>query len=84
MTIPFFIENPFTLQKVEVPYEIVDYCDRFSKQASRESLEYVDCIFMHMGYYGDNVKVMEEWRKSFPINKNKSKAIPIRVIPIFE
>jgi hypothetical protein len=54
MTIPFFVEDPtqFHRPKVEVPYDIVQYCDRFTVYADREDLRYIDCVWMHMGYYG--------------------------------
>ena len=33
MTIPFFIEEPITWKKVEVPYDIIQYCDSFTLDA---------------------------------------------------
>jgi hypothetical protein len=53
MTVPFFIEEPLTWKKVEVPYDIVQYCDTFTLDADREDLRYIDCVWMHMG--------REEW-----------------------
>ena len=67
MTIPFFVENP-TLPhrpKVEVPYEIVRYCDEFTVDADREDLRYIDCIWMHMGYYGTPASIMKEARERY-------------------
>ena len=67
MTIPFFIEDPtqFHRPKVEVPYDIVQYCDSFTVDADREDLRYIDCVWMHMGYYGVPKHVMkavrDEW-----------------------
>jgi len=65
MTVPFFIEEPYTWKKIEVPYDIVQYCDSFTVDADREDLRYIDCVWMHMGYYGVPKEVMkavrEEW-----------------------
>jgi len=67
MTIPFFIEDPtqFTRPLIKVPQDIVEYCDSFTVDADREDLRYIDCVWMHMGYYGVPAHVMkavrEEW-----------------------
>ena len=67
MTVPFFVENPTLLHRpiVEVPYDIVQYCDSFTIDADREDLRYIDCVWMHMGYYGVPKDVMkavrDEW-----------------------
>ena len=74
MTVPFFVEEPHTWKKVEVPYDIVQYCDSFTLNADREDLRYIDCVWMHMGYYGVPKHVMkahrDEWNPP--------------VIPVFE
>ena len=76
MTIPFFVENPTLPHRpiVEVPYDIVQYCDSFTVDADREDLHYIDCVWMHMGYYGVPTHVMkavrEEWNP--------------KVVPVFE
>ena len=74
MTVPFFVEEPITWKKVEVPYDIVQYCDSFTVDADREDLRYIDCVWMHMGYYGVPTHVMkavrDEWNPS--------------VVPVFE
>ena len=74
MTVPFFVEEPYTWKKVEVPYDIVQYCDSFTVDADREDLRYIDCVWMHMGYYGVPTHVMkavrDEWNPS--------------VVPVFE
>ena len=57
-------------KQVEVPYEIVEYCDQFIVDSLRDDLRYLDCIYMNMGYYGNDPKLLEEMRK--------------QIIPIFE
>ena len=51
MTVPFFIEEPITWKKVEVPQDILYY--------------YIDCVWMHMGYYGVPKHVMKAHREEF-------------------
>ena len=76
MTIPFFIEDPtqYHRPKVQVPYDIVQYCDSFTVDADRNDLRYIDCVWMHMGYYGTPKHIMkavrDEWNPP--------------VIPVFE
>lgn len=67
MTVPFFIEDPTTFdrRKVEVPYDIVQYCDRFTVDVDREDLRYIDCVWMHMGYYGTPASVMKAHREQY-------------------
>ena len=67
MTVPFFVEDPtqFTRPKVEVPYDIVQYCDRFTVDADREDLRYIDCVWMHMGYYGTPAHIMKAHREQY-------------------
>ena len=74
MTIPFFIEDPITWKKIEVPYDIVQYCDMTTIDADREDLRYIDCVWMHMGYYGTPPHIMKSVREEFNL--------PIK--PIFE
>ena len=40
-------------QQVQVPPEIVRYCDEFTYDADRDDLRYHDCVYMNMGYYGN-------------------------------
>ena len=40
--IPFFIEEPLTWKKVEVPPDIIEYCDMTTFDADREDLRYID------------------------------------------
>lgn len=63
MTIPFFVEHNY--QKVEVPQEILAYCDHFTLDADREDLRYIDCVYMHMGYYGNDLKRLEQERHNY-------------------
>ena len=74
MTVPFFIEEPFTHKQVEVPQDILYYCDTTTFDADREHLRYLDCVWMHMGYYGTPAKVMEQFR---------NESIP-PIAPVFE
>ena len=74
MTIPFFIEDPITLRQIEVPQEILFYCDAYTVDADREDLRYTDCVWMHMGYYGTPKHIMKEVRKQWDQS----------VLPIFE
>ena len=74
MTVPFFIEEPITWKKIEVPYDIVQYCDAFTVDADREDLRYVDCVWMNMGYYGNDPRLLKKMRERL-FNK---------VYPVFE
>lgn len=74
MTVPVFIEEPITWKQIEVPYDIVQYCDMTTLDADREDLRYIDCVWMHMGYYGVPTDVMKSVREEF----NPP------VIPVFE
>jgi hypothetical protein len=72
MTIPFYIEDPNTWQPVKVPYDIVQYCDTFAPMidrdapmVDREDLQYVDCVWMHMGYYGNDPKLLKRMRQEY-------------------
>jgi hypothetical protein len=54
--------------QVKVPYEILEYCDRFTYDVNREDLRYVDCIYMNMGYYGNDPNHLKKMRQTiFPI-----------------
>ena len=39
--IPFFIEEPITWKKIEVPPDIIEYCDMTTLNADREDLRYL-------------------------------------------
>lgn len=62
MTIPYTIPHPYTQEAVQVPQEIVLYCDDFTVDAARDDLRYVDCVWMHLGYYGTPKHIMKEVR----------------------
>lgn len=62
MTVPFYIEEPITWKHVEVPYDIVQYCDSFTPMVDRDDLQYIDCVWMHMGYYGTPKHIMKAVR----------------------
>ena len=57
-----FIEYDY--QQVEVPQEILRYCDQFTMDSHRNELKYLDCVYMNMGYYGNDPKMLEELRKT--------------------
>ena len=63
MISPYYIEAPITQRKIEVPEEILYYCDNFTYDADRDDLRYFDCVYMNMGYYGNDPKMLEELRK---------------------
>jgi len=54
----------------EVPPAIVDFCDKFTYNAERTDLRYLDCVYMHMGLYGNDPKQLEELRQ--------------RILPVFD
>ena len=58
--IPFFIE--MNQQQVHVPQEIVRYCDEFTLGTNSNDLRFLDCVYMNMGYYGNDVDILEEYR----------------------
>jgi len=59
----------YNYNQVQVPQEIVDFCDYFNYNAERENLRYLDCIYMNMGYYGGDPVQLEQMRQ--------------RILPIF-
>jgi hypothetical protein len=69
---PFYIDIDY--QKVEVPQEILVYCDHFTFDATREELRYLDCVYMNMGLYGNSPEQMKEMRRRYGY----------QVMPIFE
>jgi len=50
-------------EKVKVPQEIVKYCDTFTYDADHDDLRYIDCIYMNMGYYGNNIDHLYKLRQ---------------------
>tara|TARA_B100000902_G_C26409564_1_gene481642 strand:- start:34 stop:228 length:195 start_codon:yes stop_codon:yes gene_type:complete len=63
-----FIEYDY--QQVEVPQEILRYCDQFTMDSHRNELKYLDCVYMNMGYYGNDPEQLREMRR--------------RLMPVFE
>jgi len=58
----------YDYKQVEVPQEIVEYCDVFTYYADRDDLRYIDCVYMHMGYYGNSIDHLYELRyKVIPV-----------------
>jgi|TARA_B100001094_G_scaffold6605_1_gene5882 hypothetical protein len=57
-------------RQVDVPYEILEYCDSFTLDAQRNDLRYIDCVYMNMGEYGNDLEQLKEMRQ--------------RILPIFE
>ncbi len=53
-------------QPVTVPHEIIRYCDSFTLDANREDLRYMDCVYMHMGLYGNNPDHLRQMRMDYP------------------
>ena len=60
---PFYIDINY--QKVEVPQEILFYCDAFTVDATREELRYLDCVYFNMGIYGNSSEQMMEMRRRY-------------------
>jgi hypothetical protein len=60
---PYYIQDSITFVKTEVPYEILEYCDYFTYDADREDLRYIDCVYMHMGYYGNDPEHLKKMRE---------------------
>ena len=54
----------------QIPYEILQYCDHVTYDTKREDLRYIDCVYMNMGYYGNDLKQLKEMRN--------------RIMPTFE
>lgn len=52
----------YNYQRVVVPQDIIEYCDYFTYDAKREELRYRDCIYMHMGYYGNDPEHLKQLR----------------------
>ncbi|QBQ74935.1 hypothetical protein RW110999_057 [Cyanophage S-RIM4] len=71
MTVPYYVE--YNYQKVKVPQEILYYCDNFTLDADREDLRYIDCVYMNMGYYGNDPAQLRRMREEYT-----------RTIPVFE
>jgi len=64
MISPYYIQEPITYRKIEVPEEILQYCDDFTYDAKRDELRFIDCAYMHMGYYGNDPELLEKMRST--------------------
>lgn len=60
----------YDYQNLEVPQDILRYCDSFVLDTQRNDLRYIDCILMNMGEYGNDPQQLKEMRE--------------RIIPVFE
>lgn len=60
----------YDYKQIEVPQEIVKYCDVLMHNIDHDDLRYIDCVFMHMGYYGNNINYLYELRH--------------RIVPVFD
>jgi|TARA_B100000073_G_scaffold247877_1_gene208195 hypothetical protein len=56
-----FIEQNY--QQVKVPEAILEFCDYYTYDAERNNIRYLDCVFMNMGEYGNDPKMLENLRK---------------------
>ena len=41
-------------KQVNVPQDIIEFCDYFTVDAEHEDIKYLDCVYMNLGYYGNN------------------------------
>ena len=58
----------YNYKQVVVPQDIIEYCDYFTIDASRDDLRFLDCVYMNMGYYGNDPEKLKELRyKIMPI-----------------
>ena len=60
----------YDYQQLEVPQDILRYCDSFVLDAQRNNLRYIDCVLMNIGEYGNDPQQLKEMRE--------------RIIPVFE
>ena len=63
--LPIFVIEPITWKQIEVPSDIVKYCDMTTLNADREDLRYIDCVCRNMGYYGVSPEIMKAVREEF-------------------
>ena len=52
----------FDYRQVEVPQEIIRYCDYSTYNVSHDDLRFLDCVYMNMGLYGNKPKDLKEMR----------------------
>ena len=65
----FFMEDPgAVIRHMDVPQEIVRFCDVHTYNAPHDDLRYIECVYMHMGEYGNDPKQLEKLRNTpFPL-----------------
>jgi len=69
-----FIEIDY--QTYKVPEEIIQWCDVFTYDAKRDDLRYMDCVYMNMGEYGNELNELKMMREE--LRKE------LRVMPVFD
>ena len=55
----------YNYKQVEVPQEIIKFCDYYTIDAKRDDLRYLDCVYMNMGYYGNDLDHLRKFRREF-------------------
>tara|TARA_B100000902_G_scaffold376289_2_gene407211 strand:- start:2599 stop:2799 length:201 start_codon:yes stop_codon:yes gene_type:complete len=60
-----FIEIDY--KQVKVPEEIIQWCDVFTYDAKRDDLRYIDCVYMNMGEYGNDLERLKRMREEMSI-----------------
>ena len=60
----------YEYRQIEVPQEIIEFCDHFTYDAKREDLRFIDCLHMNLGHYGNNPEDLKQMRR--------------RIMPVFE
>ena len=68
--------------QVQVPDEILMWCDVFTYDAKRDDLRYLDCVYMNMGEYGNDLHELEKMR--IELHKWKQEIMELDVMPVFE
>ena len=53
------------IRQMDVPQEIISYCDKHTYDAPHDDLRYIDCVYMHMGEYGNDPEMLKNLRKGF-------------------
>tara|TARA_R110002020_G_scaffold141560_2_gene313280 strand:- start:6355 stop:6549 length:195 start_codon:yes stop_codon:yes gene_type:complete len=53
----------YDYKQVEVPQEIISYCYGFTYYAEPDDLRFLDCVYMHMGDYGNNPEYLKKLRE---------------------
>lgn len=76
--IPVMIEVPYSQGggHVELAPDIVRYCDETTHDAERDDLRWLDCAWMHQGYYGTPKHIMQGVRDEYFNN-------PLPPLPVY-